>query len=124
MSNHQLEPNKRFPAEHRLLTAKQYKQVFTDPIKATSRNFTLLACHNSLEFSRLGLIVAKKNVRFAVDRNRIKRIIRESYRHSNNQFPDLDCVILVRRGSSKLVNQVLFEQLQGLWAKIAKKAAG
>ncbi len=121
MSDPKLELTERFPADYRLLTAKQYKQVFTNPKKATSRNFTLLACVNSLDYPRLGLIVAKKNVRLAVDRNRIKRLIRESFRQHNQHLPKIDLVILVRRASSELPNQVLFEQLEGLWKKIARK---
>lgn len=123
MSDLQLEKSERFPAEYRLLTAKQYKQVFTNPLKANTRNFTLLAVANNLDFPRLGLIVAKKNIRFAVDRNRLKRLIRESFRHNNQALPLLDHVILVRRGSSELSNQVLFDQLEGLWHKIARKSA-
>ncbi|WP_251358547.1 ribonuclease P protein component [Kangiella sp. TOML190] len=124
MSDPQLEPNKRFTATQRLLTAKQYKQVFTNPVKATSKDFTLLACSNSCNHPRLGLIVAKKNVRFAVDRNRLKRLVRESFRHQQSLLPAIDCVILARRGSSERSNQVLFGQLEALWEKIAKRCAG
>ena len=123
MSDLQLEKSKRFPSEYRLLTAKHYKQVFTNPLKASSRNFTLLAVANNLEFPRLGLIVAKKNIRFAVDRNRLKRLIRESFRQNNQTLPQLDLVILPRRGSSELSNQVLFDQIESLWKKIARKSA-
>lgn len=124
MSDQQLETSERFPADYRLLTAKQYKQVFTNPIKATSKDFTLLACPNNLSVPRLGIIVAKKNVRLAVDRNRLKRLVRESFRTSNQTLPQIDCVILARRGSSERTNQVLFEQLDGLWKKITRRCAG
>lgn len=124
MSDSELGSSERFPAGYRLLTAKQYKQVFTNPVKATSRDFTLLACPNNLDIPRLGIIVAKKNVRFAVDRNRIKRLIRESFRTHNQELPPIDCVILARRASSEQSNQVLFEQLNGLWKKITKRCAG
>ncbi len=124
MSNYQLDSTERFPADFRLLTAKQYKQVFTNPVKSTSKHFTLLAVPNQLEFPRLGIIVAKKNVRFAVDRNRIKRIMRESFRTQNQKLPAIDCVILARRASSEQANQVLFGQLDGLWKKINKRCAG
>ncbi|MRX27957.1 ribonuclease P protein component [Kangiella sp. HZ709] len=124
MSDLKLEPDERFTADYRLLTAKQYKQVFSDPVKASSKHFTLLACTNSLDFPRLGIIVAKKNVRLAVERNRIKRLTRESFRTSNQALPAIDCVILARRASSEQTNQVLFEQLAGLWKKISKRCAG
>ncbi len=124
MSDLELGTDKRFPADSRLLTAKEYKQVFTNPVKATSKNFTLLACPNNHESPRLGIIVAKKNIRLAVDRNRLKRLVRESFRTQNQLLPQLDCVILARRGSSEQPNQVLFDQLAGLWKKINKRCAG
>jgi len=36
------------------------------------------------ELSRLGLAIPKKNAKRAIDRNRIKRVIREAFRKSKN----------------------------------------
>lgn len=116
----------RLPAEFsrqlRLLTAKNYQAVFNgNPTKVTCPAFTLLAVDNSQSHSRLGLIVAKKNVRFAVDRNRLKRLTRESFRLNQTVLPHVDIVILARRGSSELSNEVLFQHLKQLWRRLAKK---
>ena len=48
-------------------------------------------CSNDLGMTRLGLIVAKKVLRRAVDRNRAKRVIRESFRRQS--LPALDVVV-------------------------------
>ncbi|MBD3654208.1 ribonuclease P protein component [Kangiella sp.] len=111
-----------FPASLRLLTAEDYKWVFNNnPIKLVCPPFTLLAVPNQKKFSRLGLIVAKKNVRRAVDRNRLKRMARESFRLQQQQLPAYDIVLLARRGSSQLANKVLFEHLEQLWIRLQKR---
>lgn len=111
-----------FPASLRLLTAEDYKRVFNNnPIKLVCPPFTLLAVPNQKQFSRLGLIVAKKNVRRAVDRNRLKRVARESFRLQQQQLPAYDIVLLARRGSSQLANKVLFEHLEQLWIRLQKR---
>lgn len=124
MSNLKQKPATGFSKTQRLLTAKQYKQVFTNPKKLTTSNLTCLYCPSAENYARLGVIVAKKNIRLAVDRNRLKRILRESFRLNQSELPAMDCVILVRRGSSELPNQVLFDQLEGLWKKMIKRCAG
>lgn len=113
-----------FPRSTRLLTAKDYSKVFSQPLKASTSSFTLLAVPNQLEHARLGLIVAKKNVRFAVQRNRIKRINRDCFRQKRPHLPCYDFVIMARRGSSNLSNELLFEQLEKLWQRASKKCAG
>ena len=55
-----------------------------------------MATVNSLGFSRLGIVVGKKAVNHAADRNKIKRSIRESFRSS--ELPALDVIVLVRKG--------------------------
>ncbi|MCW9028782.1 MAG: ribonuclease P protein component [Kangiella sp.] len=111
-----------FPASLRLLTAEDYKRVFNNnPVKLVCPPFTLLAVPNQKKLSRLGLIVAKKNVCHAVDRNKIKRLARESFRLHQHQLPSFDIVLLARRGSSQLPNKVLFEHLEQLWIRLQKR---
>ncbi|MEQ8800483.1 MAG: ribonuclease P protein component, partial [Haliea sp.] len=70
-----------FGKSRRLLTASQYRAVFDDAaVKVSHRNLLLLARITDHPQSRLGLVIAKKNVRKAVQRNRIKRVARELFR--------------------------------------------
>ena len=114
-----------FPRSRRLLTAKDYKQVFDNkPIKLVCPPFTLLVIPNHSEQSRLGLIVAKKNVKSAVKRNRLKRLCRQSFRLAQHDLPAVDIVLLARRGSSDMTNTVLFEHLNRLWSRVQMKCSG
>ncbi|AOE51040.1 ribonuclease P protein component [Kangiella sediminilitoris] len=115
---------KSFPRNSRLLTAEDYKKVFKKPVKLVCPAFTLLATPNSLKRPRLGLIVAKKNVKLAVERNRLKRVCRQSFRVKQHELPAFDIVLLARHGSSNMTNAVLFEHLNRLWSRVIKKCSG
>lgn len=114
-----------FSRDLRLLSSKDYAAVFNNrPIKLVCPSFTLLATPNKVSHARIGLIVAKKNVRFAVERNRIKRLARETFRLNKHTLPHYDYVLLARHGSSKLLNKVLSEHLEQLWSRARKKCVG
>jgi len=58
----------------------------------------LLARPNGLGHSRIGLVIPKKVVRCAVSRNRIKRVVRDTFRLRMVESTALDIVFLARRG--------------------------
>jgi len=92
------ESGKAFPRLHRLLTAKDFSRVFKQSTKQSDRHLTLLGQANSRDYARLGMAVPKRQLKRAVDRNRIKRLIRESFRQHQAQLRGLDIVVLVRHG--------------------------
>jgi ribonuclease P protein component len=53
---------------------------------------------NGLAYGRLGLIVPKRHVPLAVDRNRIKRLVREWFRHRQHALEGRDVLVRVSRG--------------------------
>ncbi|MFT6094190.1 MAG: ribonuclease P protein component [Pseudohongiellaceae bacterium] len=69
----------------------------------------------------MGLVIAKKNVGKAVQRNRIKRLIRQSFRTLKPTLNNLDLVVLARKDADKLENQAIVDQLNQLWQDLAKK---
>ncbi|WP_330925088.1 ribonuclease P protein component [Candidatus Sororendozoicomonas aggregata] len=111
-----------FGRDKRLCTAAEFKKVFdkTD-IKVSSRHLLILARVNGQDTSRLGLVVAKKNVRLAVSRNRTKRHIRESFRHHTVALSNLDIVVLVRRGFSELADKEMNQLLKKQWLKLSQR---
>lgn len=80
-----------------------------------------LVSFNQQEHSRLGFVVAKKNIRRAVDRNRAKRHIRESFRLYQVGLKSLDVVILVRRGFGELSNYEMNQLLYKQWSKLCQR---
>jgi len=77
-----------------------------------------LAKCNNVELARLGLAVPKKHIHRAVERNRLKRIIRESFRLKQEKLKGNDIVVVVR---NKLdVNKNMDSILAGHWDKFIK----
>ncbi|TDT44073.1 ribonuclease P protein component [Halospina denitrificans] len=113
----------RFPRQARLLNSRAYTQVFSDvQFKTGNRHLLMLATQTRApepSQSRLGIIVARKHLKRAVDRNRIKRLVRESFRHRQNDIPSLDVIVLARPGIGTLDNQQLYQQLDRLWSKLS-----
>ncbi|MBD3585812.1 ribonuclease P protein component [Salinimonas sp. HHU 13199] len=112
-----------FSRELRLLTPSHFTYVFNDATPAVSPAFTLLARHNELGHPRLGITLAKKRIRKAHDRNRLKRLIRESFRHRAGTLPDIDIVIVGKSGADKLTNDEVFAMLDKQWKKLVKRCA-
>lgn len=111
-----------FPKRVRLLNGSDFSPVFdSPPFKASDRFFLILAKPSHLDHPRLGLVVAKKNVRHAVDRNRFKRHVRESFRLKQHQLPPIDAIVLARRGVDALPNSQLIKTLEKLWTRVAKQ---
>ena len=113
----------RFSRDDRLTRPAEFERVFKDPVKTTSRYFTVLASPNDSEHARLGLAIAKKNIRFAVQRNRIKRTVRESFRHCKSDLGELDIVVLARRGADQASRATLRDTLQQHWNQLVEKCA-
>ncbi len=65
--------------------------------------------------ARLGVIVAKRVMKRAVDRNRVRRLIRESFRHHQQSLSGLDIVVLVRCNCSDKPSGVLLNCLKKQW---------
>jgi ribonuclease P protein component len=110
-----------FPKSSRLLTPRDYARVFNDvQIRVPHRNFLILATPNDVNHARIGLVFSKKNLKLAVQRNRVKRRVRETFRLQPD-VPALDIVVLGRRGLADIDNTVLNQLLDDLWSRLKRK---
>lgn len=113
-----------FPRAKRLLNAGEYQTVLDGSrYKVGHSGLLLLATPNSLDHPRLGLVVAKKNVRRAVDRNKVKRAARQAFRLSQHQIGSVDVVFLARRGIGELDSGQLRKLFADTFARLARKLA-
>ena len=110
-----------FGKSKRLLNARDYAGVFDNPdAKASHKHLLLLARLNQRDQNRLGLVIAKKHVKTAVQRNRIKRLAREFFRTLPQSEPAVDVVLLARPGIGQLDNAELSSILRQQWQKLMR----
>ena len=112
-----------FDKSLRLLNASEYQAVFDESrLKVSTAELLFLARINKLGRARLGLVIAKKNVRLSVQRNRVKRVIRETFRLNKHKLQGIDIIVLARRGLADIDNKQLHETCNQLWHQLEKRA--
>jgi ribonuclease P protein component len=103
------------PRSARILNKQEYNQVFNKGSVFKTSGLVVYAWTNSLESSRLGIITSKKSAKKAFDRNRIKRLCRNTFRLKRNLLLSKDFVILARPKARYLSNQELVQCLDQLF---------
>lgn len=107
----------------KLLKPAEFKHVFNAAKRAGDRHLTIFYTANELNHPRLGLAISKKVSKLAVDRNRIKRLARETFRLKQTQLQFADFVVLARPSAVKEDNAVLIASFNKLWAKLGANQA-
>jgi ribonuclease P protein component len=106
----------RFDKTKRLLNKSEYNQVFKQAEKIVTSDLIVLHRKNSIGNARIGFVLAKKNIPKACQRNRLKRLLRESFRQS--YLPAVDIVVIGRYGLSNVSNEALTSKLGNTWKKL------
>ncbi|MGE5153857.1 MAG: ribonuclease P protein component [Bdellovibrio bacteriovorus] len=108
------------PSARRLRKPEDFRRVFARPRRLAGDGFTVLVRRGATLGPRLGLAISKRCARRAVDRNRIKRIARESFRHRLRSLPPVDVVVLCGRDVLKLSPSRLRATLDNAWDRIGR----
>ena len=85
--------------------------------------FAVTAIRNDVGAPRLGLAVAVKVAGGAVARNRLRRIIRESFRLHQRELPAADLVVSARPPARTATASALRDSLAALWKKVGEQCA-
>ena len=107
----------RLQKENRLLNADAYGRVFKKATRSRDKWFTVLCRKNNLDIARLGLAISKKHCRQATGRNRIKRIVRESFRQHQAEISGLDVVVVNQLAAATATNRQLFDSMATHWRR-------
>lgn len=116
--------SRRLPREARLTESEDFSRVFKHCVRSADRYFTVLAHFQDLSRPRLGLAVSRKSARRAVVRNRIKRLVRESFRHGCESLPSADIVVISRPPAAEASNQTLTHSLETHWRRLRDRRPG
>jgi ribonuclease P protein component len=111
----------RFEKRARLLKASEFSHVFDKAVRSGDRNFTILARSGGAGCPRLGLAISKKRARLAVSRNRLKRIVRESFRLNQHLITGADYIVMAGPEAGSATNRQLFQSLQNHWQRLNKQ---
>ena len=87
-----------FGRDERIRKRQDYLRIYEQGVRSYSPHFTIITCRNPAGIRRLGMTVSKKAGN-AVQRNRIKRLLREFFRLNKSRLPaSQDIVIIAKRG--------------------------
>ena len=111
-------PTAGLPREARLRRPGEFAALRTSSGRAGGRCFHLRYRNNELGHARLGLAISKRVSKRAVERNRIKRLLRESFRRIRHQLPAIDLMVMAREQAAGVPGPQLLDELDGLWKKL------
>ncbi|MHC4396805.1 MAG: ribonuclease P protein component [Planctomycetota bacterium] len=121
-----------FPKSKRLVTGRQFKAVLARKRRVSDELLTLYVAENNCDCRRLGISVGK-SCGSAVMRNRLKRLLREAFRQSQERIPSgFDYLVMISpewlkkldksTETKKLVKRLMFEQVKASLLALATKA--
>jgi ribonuclease P protein component len=120
----------RFGPADRVRKRSEFRRAQGNGRRATSRHFVVLVFAREVDGpaetrgrTRLGLVVSRK-VGNAVRRNRVKRLIREAFRHCHAwRLPNIDLVVIPRQLPARLGMEQVLTEFRGLTAALEQRAA-
>lgn len=111
------------PAQRRLRRKSDFDAAYARGRRLGDGFFTVIALRNECGAPRLGLAVAVRAAGGAVPRNRLRRLIRESFRLHQDALPPLDLVVSARAPARNAAPDALRTSLAALWGKAAEVRA-
>ncbi|MDY0066258.1 MAG: ribonuclease P protein component [Steroidobacteraceae bacterium] len=116
-------PARPFRPAQRLKAKSEFDRVYREAWRSADGMFAVFARRNDGPGPRLGLSIAARIVGHAVRRNRIKRLIRESFRLHQHELPAVDIVVNARSGARNADNAAIIRSLEKHWRAVTKQCA-
>lgn len=110
--------NNTFPKKVRLVKKSQFHQNTSQKQLLKGKYFVFHYHPNGLSYSRLGIIASKKKCRLAVWRNRLKRQVREAFRHNQSRLSHNDIVVIIRQSAQEACKSELRQCLDKLFLNL------
>ena len=108
----------KFSRAMRMNSPRDFSRVFRSGKRTVGGGLTVLTVENSVGYPRLGLAVAKKHLKLACHRNRLKRIIRDSFRQNQSDFANIDIVVLSRAEGKQRDSEQIRTALERHWLTV------
>lgn len=111
----------RFPRRARLLKPEQFERVFKNGYREATAHLSAVAAPSELDYPRLGLALSRKQLALAVDRNRIKRQVRASFRDAQTRLPPCDIIVMARPRAHEQSRAAIAAELDKLWNRVIRR---
>jgi ribonuclease P protein component len=109
----------KLPAQRRLRQKAQFEAVYASGKRFGDGFFSVIMRSNDTGRPRLGMAVSTKTAGNSVERNRIRRLIRESFRLHQHDLPAKDVIVSARARVRGATNAELRASLEALWNRMA-----
>ena len=109
-----------FPRQARLIKADEFSSVFNFRKRLSGQYLIVYYRFNQIGRPRLGLIASKKIARAAVQRNYMRRVLRELFRKQQSELGGVDMVFRIQKTFGRQEYSVVAEEFLGLATKLAQ----
>ena len=116
-------PAGRLLREARLTEKAEFDRVHREGLRVSDGLFAVIARRNELGHARLGMAVGVRAAGNAVNRNRVKRVVRERFRLTQQELPPVDLVVNARAGAGKATRAELAASIAVLFDRMSQRCA-
>ena len=109
------------PRQAKIVKTDDFSSVFNLRKRIASQHLVMRYRLNEANLSRLGLIVSKKTAKLAVQRNYMRRVLRELFRLNQQRLPVVDLVIQVQKPFKKPEFTLIKQEFESLLLKLSVK---
>ena len=113
-----------FPNEYRLKNSADFLKVFSArQIRMQQAGFTIWAHEGPANAAKLGIALSKKKLPKAVQRNHIRRLVRESFRVNKSVLMGYEVIVQVHRWDVVATHEKFFQRLSACWSQLQVEKA-
>ena len=113
----------RLARQAKIVKTDDFSSVFNLRKRIASQHLVMRYRINEANLPRLGLIVSKKTAKLAVQRNYMRRVLRELFRLNQPQLPIIDLVVQVQKPFNKPEFTLIKQEFETLLLKLSTKIA-
>ena len=107
-----------FPRQAKIVKTDDFSSVFNLRKRIANKHLVMRYRPNAYASARLGLIVSKKTAKLAVQRNYMRRVMRELFRLNLSQLPNVDLVIQIQKAFNQPDFAVIKTEFEFLMKKL------
>ena len=109
-----------FSPLRRIRERPDFQRTFRNGKRLYSPLYILYHRPNDLSYARIGAVISKRNVKKAVYRNQIKRVVRETFRLQQAELKPIDMVLVAQKKAGIASKEELKQCLEQLFVKLKK----